>query len=288
MKNDLPYFSHDNNASQHPKMRALIAEYGFEGYGRFWALNEMIARNAGACIDISRKVYKLNLANELRFDECGLDNFLKFISDPEIDLINIENGLITTDRINELYSKIMGSREAERDRIKEKREQKTEGENVGANNSLVGTESEDLQPNKDTDKIRSDKSKVKKSKCISDSDESQTPKRFEILDREPKNDMERVNKKWLENYIAIHNSQPINPSWNITAPLVSKAIKQAGIEKVLQALDTALKDEFCLKSGYMLKIILSGNVISRLINKPSGAGPPGKLEGKKSLGGLEL
>ena len=97
-------------------------------------------------------------------------------------------------------------------------------------------------------------------------------KRIALLDREPKNDMERINKKWLENYIAIHKNQPINPAWNITTPLVSKAIKQAGIEKVLQALDTAMQDEFCLKAGYMLKVIMSGNVISRLINKPLSPG----------------
>ena len=40
MKDNLPYFSHDNNARRHPKMKALIAEFGYEGYGRFWALND--------------------------------------------------------------------------------------------------------------------------------------------------------------------------------------------------------------------------------------------------------
>jgi hypothetical protein len=113
-----------------------------------------------------------------------------------------------------------------------------------------------------------------------------------LLDSEPKNDMKKVNKKWLENYIEIHKEQPINPSWNITSPLVSKAIKQVGVEKVLQALDTAKADNFCLQSGYMLKIIMSGNVISRLINKPPSPGPPPsqiKPKDRKSIpGGLEV
>jgi len=108
-----------------------------------------------------------------------------------------------------------------------------------------------------------------------------------LLSREPKNDLERVNKKWLENYISIHGSQPINPNWNITSPLVSKAIKQAGIEKILQALDNAMNDKFCLDSGYMLKIIMSGNVISRLVNKTHGVGPPKGLAEKESLEGLK-
>jgi hypothetical protein len=108
-----------------------------------------------------------------------------------------------------------------------------------------------------------------------------------LLDREPKNDLERVNKKWLENYIAIYGNEPINPRWDLSSPLVSKVLKKAGIEKALNALDTAKSDKFCLESGYILKVIMSGNVISRLIN--TGAGPPHTtLAEKKSLGGLEL
>jgi hypothetical protein len=136
----------------------------------------------------------------------------------------------------------------------------------------------------DNPQSKVNKSKVNKSKDISDSGESQKP--IALLSREPKNDLERVNKKWLENYIALHGSQPINPSWNITAPLISKAIKQVGVDKVLKALDTAMKDKFCLDSGYMLKIIMSGNVISRLVNKPPGVGHSRDTTGEESLSGL--
>jgi len=114
MKNDLPFFSHDNNASLHPKMSALIQEYGYEGYGRFWALNENIARSEGAFIDISRKIYKSNLASTLKMKTDELDVFLTYLSDPEIDLINIQDNKITTDRINELYKEVMENRETER------------------------------------------------------------------------------------------------------------------------------------------------------------------------------
>jgi hypothetical protein len=69
--------------------------------------------------------------------------------------------------------------------------------------------------------------------------------------------------------------------------LVSKALKQAGIEKVLQALDTAKKDKFCLESGYILKIIMSGSVISRLVNTKSTGPPCSPIAEKKSLGGLD-
>ena len=105
MKDNLPYFPHDNNARRHPKMKALIAEFGYEGYGRFWALNERIAELSGAYIDISKKVNKLDLANELGLNGNDLDKFLSFLSDHEIDLINIQDGKITTDRITNEHKK---------------------------------------------------------------------------------------------------------------------------------------------------------------------------------------
>jgi hypothetical protein len=107
------------------------------------------------------------------------------------------------------------------------------------------------------------------------------------LDREPKNDLESVNKKWLENYIAIFGNEPINPRWDVSSSLVSKVLKQAGLEKTLNALDTAMDDKFCLDAGYLLKVIMSGNVISRLINAKQGQGPPQSLKDKKSLGGID-
>jgi len=81
-------------------MKALIAEFGFEGYGRFWALNEIIAETSEACIDISKKINRLDLANELGLDGNGLDRFIAFLSDSEIDLINIADNIITIDMVN--------------------------------------------------------------------------------------------------------------------------------------------------------------------------------------------
>jgi hypothetical protein len=122
MRDDLPYFSHDNNAQDHPKMQALIAEYGFEGYGRFWALNERIAAASGAAIDISKKVNKMSLARSLGLNETGIDGFLGFLSDPEIDLVNIdEGGILTTDRTQEDYTITSQGREKEREKKQNQR-----------------------------------------------------------------------------------------------------------------------------------------------------------------------
>jgi hypothetical protein len=278
MKDNLPYFSHDNNAHRHPKMKALIAEYGYEGYGRFWALNERIAENPGAYIDVSRKVNKLDLAQELGMSGPDLDKFLKFLSDPEIDLINFENGKITTDRITENYQFTMEKLEQERDRKKNKKIP-VEKDKIPAENTEIPAEKDKIPAENDINETKLNETKQTK--------QTDPPKRITLLDRDPKSDLERVNKKWLENYIAIFGNQPINPRWDLSSPLVKRAIKQAGLEKVLHALETARQDRFCLESGYILKIIMSGNVLSRLINaKPSGTGPPPSLKDKKSLKGL--
>jgi len=164
MKDNLPYFSHDNNARRHPKMKALIAEFGYEGYGRFWALNERIAESSGAYIDISKKVNKLDLAQELGFKGEDLDRFLSFLADPEIDLINIDGNRITTDRITEIFEKTMESREGERDRKKGKKGKS--GFPCGNNDIPGGNDGfpEAFRAENDTDKTKQDKTKQNKTK----------------------------------------------------------------------------------------------------------------------------
>jgi len=43
MPKDAYYFSHDYNARHDPKISALKADYGIEGYGRYWIIIEMLA-----------------------------------------------------------------------------------------------------------------------------------------------------------------------------------------------------------------------------------------------------
>jgi hypothetical protein len=155
MKDTLPYFSHDNNARHHPKMKALIAEYGREGYGNFWILNEIIAETSGAFIDISRKINKLNLANELGLDSNELDKFLSFLSDPEIDLINIKDKKITTDRVSELFKQTMENRETERDKKKKKKE----NTDFPQENEDFPKENTDFPQEKHTDKTKQNKTR---------------------------------------------------------------------------------------------------------------------------------
>ena len=115
MKEDLPYFSHDNDARNHPKMKALRARFGWTGYGQFWALNEMIAGSARVCLDLSRKVVRSGAACELGMTTDALESFLDFLADPdECGLIHYNDGIVTTDRTQENYEHLNGERERKR------------------------------------------------------------------------------------------------------------------------------------------------------------------------------
>jgi len=51
---DVYYFSHDTNARNDEKILMLRAEHGWEGYGLYWALLEMMFDNKETCIKHSR------------------------------------------------------------------------------------------------------------------------------------------------------------------------------------------------------------------------------------------
>jgi hypothetical protein len=136
MKDDLPYFSHDNDARNHPKMEALRARFGWQGYGQFWALNEMIAAAPGARLDLSRRLNREAAAGKLGMTSESFYTFLDFLKDPEYDLVNLsEAGILTTDRTQEDFKRLEAGR-ARRAEYKAKR--RRDGDN--AERDVAGTE----------------------------------------------------------------------------------------------------------------------------------------------------
>jgi hypothetical protein len=98
LKNSLDWFTHDTGAHEHPKMIALLAQYGAAGYGNFWMLCEIIGASENSEININKKINRLALAGKLRMNSDELTEFIEFLADPEIRLINCSDGIITTDR----------------------------------------------------------------------------------------------------------------------------------------------------------------------------------------------
>jgi len=113
MKDNIAFFSHYSDALDNPKNQALIAEYGFEGYGRFWALNEFIGKASDCKLDISKKRNKATIANKLQLSIREFDQFIEFLADDdECGLIRVEDGFIWNEQTQEDLERAMASREA--------------------------------------------------------------------------------------------------------------------------------------------------------------------------------
>lgn len=98
----LPYFSHDNNAAEDIKCQRLLVRGGFEAYGRWWRVCELMAMYTGHKVPFSTEEDFFILAKQLMFDdEQKLIEFIGLLAD--VGLINSEalgNGEIVSDRMN--------------------------------------------------------------------------------------------------------------------------------------------------------------------------------------------
>ncbi len=179
MKNDLPYFSHDNDAHNHPKMRALRARFGWTGYGQFWALNEIVAAAPECKLDLGRKVVRASVACELGLTPDGFEDFLTFLADPdECGLINYAGGIVTTDRTQEDYQRVAPLRQKARDRWVKKA---ASHEVFKTSREVSQTSSEVLTDKIRLDKIREEKNKIESVHPVADEPAAprpHSPKRF--------------------------------------------------------------------------------------------------------------
>jgi hypothetical protein len=125
------------------------------------------------------------------------------------------------------------------------------------------------------------KSKVKKSKdteatsqAVSDTSVFSKPekdKKKPLREREPANDMERVEKAYLTNWDILYvqgKVKTINPivSWNQTRKLLKTHFENFTAEQIIQAVNNGLNDEWLINAGYSLGMMLCVNVLNRLIN----------------------
>ena len=251
-------------------LNALESEYGNEGTGFFTNLMRLLCATPDHYYCFQKERDKRNFFSETLTanDKEKALTMLKIMIDTE----KLDRELWENHNVIFCYDLLLSLKDAYKQRknniitIDEIRQKFL---NINGNSSIEGVSihgntQEGVISIHGNPQTKLKKTKLKKTKV----NISETEKPIALLDREPKNDMEHVNKKWLENYISIFNSQPINIKWNLSSPLIKKILKQVGIEKTLLALDAAMSDKFCLETGYLLQIIMSGNVISRLINKP--------------------
>ncbi|MCL1633015.1 DUF4373 domain-containing protein [Sporolactobacillus sp. CPB3-1] len=54
---DACYFIHDSNARYDPKILAMRAVFGMEGYGRYWCLIEILRDEDGYKLEKTKQLY---------------------------------------------------------------------------------------------------------------------------------------------------------------------------------------------------------------------------------------
>jgi hypothetical protein len=95
MGTEVPWFRHGSDDRNSPGGRALRAQYGFEGWGRYQMLLEVIAAQPGAMLDLSKKVNRSSYALELGLSPDLFDAFIVFLADPdECGLIHKEGDTV--------------------------------------------------------------------------------------------------------------------------------------------------------------------------------------------------
>ena len=101
------------------------------------------------------------------------------------------------------------------------------------------------------------------------------PAKPALLDRVPKNDIEKVEKAYLENYDRLYKSgvvkleKPII-NWNASRKLTKDCIEKYGLDVILSAVKKSTDNKFVVSKGYVLTMILSAGILSQLINSTDG------------------
>lgn len=93
------FFSHDENALSDPKIMSMMSVYGFEGYGRFWALVELLRREDSYKINMNKRTFYVSIAHYLRWND---QDAKQFIDDciREFELFNSDGEYFWSESLN--------------------------------------------------------------------------------------------------------------------------------------------------------------------------------------------
>ena len=101
--------------------------------------------------------------------------------------------------------------------------------------------------------------------------EKEAPKP-KLIEREPRNDLEVVEKKYLELYSKLYENKCVQTekpiiNWSASRKLTKNMIEKYGLENVLKVVENAYNDNFCVSKGFVLTTIMSSGVFAGLINR---------------------
>jgi hypothetical protein len=101
------------------------------------------------------------------------------------------------------------------------------------------------------------------------------PARVPLIERAPKNDIEKVEKVYLENYDRLYKGGVLKQekpviNWNASRKLTKDCIEKYGLDVILSAVQKSKDNKFIVSKGYVLTMILSAGMLSQLINSSDG------------------
>jgi hypothetical protein len=195
-KKEAYYFSHDSNAASDPKIVQMLSVYGFEGYGWYWRLIEVMRDQKDYKIDVGGKYSYQGLANTCSTDPEQMLNFVKDC---------VEHFKLFTLQENFLSSKSLVARMGKKEDIRRKRSEagkKSAEKRKKLSNKINGVEKQEKIPPTNVQQVLNKKGtlveqgKERKGKEIKDNKEKNTKKeKYDFECDEDKKFFEAVQEK---------------------------------------------------------------------------------------------
>jgi len=274
-------------------LNILQNQFGLEGIGFFTNLMRFLTLTPDHHCCINDETDRMNFFSEIgiKDESRGIEMIELMVKTEKLDkelwknykvIVSKDFLLSLTDAYKQRKNKIITIGE-----IKEKYVSMY-GNPSNGNNSDVSIHGNSSKQG-DNPQRKGKETKVKESKedseaappVVSDTSSSQKSgktKKAPLREREPANDMERVEKAYLLNWDSLYAQgkvKAINPvvNWNQTRKLLKTHFESFNAEIIIQAINNGLNDDWVLNTGYSLGTMLSASVLNRLINGNS-SGPP--------------
>lgn len=105
-----------------------------------------------------------------------------------------------------------------------------------------------------------------------DNTESKKKTKIPLIDRDPVNDIEKVEKAYLVEWKKLYDAgklsrdKPLSIIWTPARKMINTLMTDIGVDQLCDAVRKASTDDWIISNGFSLTIILSTNVLNRLLN----------------------
>lgn len=270
MANNSYYFSHDGNARNDEKILMLRSEHGWEGYGVFWALVEMMFEKKDTCLNMKR----LNgIASGLGVDPDKLKAIVETC---------IEEGLFEKDG-EEFWSNTLCRRKEKLENLKSRRSEGgkkgmasrwSEGKNdnsviselEGSYNSVIS----DLEGSNNSDITPDNKGKERKGKKKDGSSK-------EERSNEKPADTTVVREYYVERYKHLFGCEPLI-NYGKDMKNLKTMIDHYGVKRMKQIIELYFRDDDRLarENSYSLSFLITK--VNKYATQLSGGGSRAESE----------